>query len=257
MSWMFEDKRTSRLSELFTHLYSESVHLQFDFTGGIDNAMTKLLNEVPTSTDTYILVMDIIPDNPHLYHIYDRLAELSKMNNYRLLIIPIVCAEYNFIKSIADLDLITDQEILYCCLDKQPYYKYLNKFSHPRDVRTFEKFCKHILIDFAKDCVTTSRTDGKDWINPKFGFFCTKDCPCDKAEGNCKSLSQNTKALNYLRQFPCIPGRSLLITSDKLDESELWDLHREGINEVNKMIDTFDAEQNKPFIISPHYVTIK
>ena len=248
MIYVFEDDGRDRYSELFNELYTKDKIKTFVNAGGNGNLETVCKNILISVEDNVIVFMDIVPDNTAIRRIYYNLKVLSAKYDNRLIILPIICAEYNFIQTVKHL--ITDQEVLQRCINKQPYYDLIPKFSNQDFIKNFERFCKAIIYDFAKDCIKSKESN-----NERYNFYFKQDCPCNKPNSECMQLSIKQKALNYACSFPCIPGDAKIKNYTRLTIDDLWNIHRECIIEINKMIDNFNTVSIKK--ISKRYANIK
>lgn len=237
MSWLFEDSGEDRFSSLFKQEYSSDKIKDFIYLKGITNAEEIVRNLLISTNGTYILYMDIVPDNKEVVRVYADLRLLSIEYNYRLIVIPIPCMEYQFISTFPYL--IKDKEILQRCLNKDPYYDLKQKFSEPNEIKTFEKFCKHILIDFTKDCACTATVKQYGGLNPAYNRFFKGNCPCELAEKECRKLTCVDKASLFLQKMPCIPSSIELFDSVKLSKQDLWELHNKCVLDTNIMIEKY------------------
>ena len=100
--YIFEDKSTDLLSILFKKAYPDKISSGFNFMGGVGNILLKVQNLMQESSfdETIYIFMDLIPDNFETVKIYSKLRGISLQNEYKLIIFPLVCAEYYFIYSV-------------------------------------------------------------------------------------------------------------------------------------------------------------
>ncbi len=95
---IFEDKMDDLLSNLFRSAYS---NCSFIYSNGNGNLETLVRHYLDSSDEFIMVYLDTIPDNKDTINIYKTLARISRRNNFRVIVMPIVCAEYYFISSLS------------------------------------------------------------------------------------------------------------------------------------------------------------
>ena len=231
MIFVFEDMESDLLSKLFMSAYSKNSFIYANGNGNIINRVTDLLEN---SGDIIIVYLDTIPDNKDTIDIYSNLKRLSRKNDFRIIVMPIVCAEYYFIKSLPDFSFVSHLGLDVC--RNKSYWKdsSLVEDSDRKFTRNFEKFCKLILLKCVKNCIRRSRYD-----NNLYGFYYTLDCFCSKSEDNCKEINIVDKAISYVKQYPIVPNNNFLGEHNFLSFDDFWEVHRTLVDDFNCMVDTY------------------
>lgn len=249
---IFEDDGNDCLSKLFRESYSEEVSKEFVYLKGIGHVINTISNLLLVSTDTIVIFMDIVPDNRSIRKVYTELRLLSIRNNYRIIVIPIVCSEYMFLKSIRDFGLVTNTEVMKCCMNKKPYYHLLDLFEDGRKIRTFEKFCKAILTEYVPDCIFRNSKDNKE-----YNYYFANGCSCSECLYSHSSLSVIDKSLRFISKFPCVPAGSVLKDPVNFYIEDIWTIHRKCIAELNIMIQDFISYDYNIENLCKEFVPIK
>lgn len=90
--------------------------------------------------------MDLVPNNINLVQVYKKLSKKSQKSNYRIIVFPLVCAEYYFICTLAkhtildkeaaietvkkiDLNQISPVNINWFQKEQQKYEMFLKRLS--------------------------------------------------------------------------------------------------------------------------------
>lgn len=200
MIHLFEDSPDTPLSVLYQHAYRGTGTTLMYAEGA-----TKLIDCLCELPDEKVAVyVDVIPDNENTVFTYNRLVAYAQGHIGRIFVIPTFSAEYYFIKSIAELlNMWLPEGEVARCLSVRDWGKssILETEDDFKFARTFEKFCKLILIKSAPDCmkITGVAKCGAS------GNFYTSDCSWDGCElGYTKSLEE--KALQYVRKYPIFPS---------------------------------------------------
>ena len=121
MLFVFEDNKSKALSKLYCLGYPESVSKNFIFAGGSGNLEKKIRNNID-NTDFMIVFIDIVPDNELAISKFYDLIELETKEFFgKLFILPIVCAEYYFIKSVSSCCLLRNVSSVNLCISRGFY----------------------------------------------------------------------------------------------------------------------------------------
>lgn len=246
MIYVFEDKKDDLLSKLFCKLYDSCIFVYADGNGNL----VRIVEDLLISSDDNILVyMDLIPDNINTVSIYKSLKRISRKNDFRLVVMPIVCAEYYFIKSLPEYLFLSDKGLKEC-INKE-YYKdsELIEDSDRKCVKNFEKYCKLILLKNVVDCVRHSRKD-----NSKYGCYYEEDCLCDGCYDFCKVYTAIEKAADYVYQYPVFPDTNLIDNCNKINIDSLWEIHRGLVDDYNLMVDNFMLKDKRYTYTKIHYI---
>ena len=239
---IFEDKKTDALSRLFRAAYPEDISDKFIYSKGngrLEEVVIEHINVLKEDTDALIIVyMDTVPLNKNIVGIYNKLRKLSKENNYRIIILNIVCAEFYFLKAFEEWkELLISDEGMGIALSYGDYRKsnLMLDEQNKKYCKNFERYCKLLLKINYIDCVKHSR--GQENDNLQYEDFYTKDCNCnmcDECEYKGKTLLE--KSFMLISEYPCFPVGSLNKHVRELNESALWSLHRKLIDNYNDTI---------------------
>ncbi len=96
MIYIFEDKADDLISLLFKAGYSEKTASMFIYTNGngaLISEAKKQLQNIPNSEKICVFI-DMAPGNKELYGIYRGLMKIAKQYTDRMIIMPLICAEY-------------------------------------------------------------------------------------------------------------------------------------------------------------------
>ena len=152
-----------------------------------------------------------------------------KEDGYKLLVFPVPCTEYYFVKAFYNTHILRKSKECESCLNRDTVDGIL---IDGKQMRNYEKLCKAILHNLVIDC---AKLDGN---NPKFGLYYTKDCLCNKADLDCIDSNLKVKAMNVLRQFPCIPAGSIYKPKN-LTFDECINIHKQFIDDYNRAVDKY------------------
>ena len=91
----FEDHPDDSLSRLFKNGYLETVSFKFIYAKSVSNVNEIVKQKLRKATDEIIYIfMDLVPNNINLVQVYKKLSKKSQKSNYRIIVFPLVCAEY-------------------------------------------------------------------------------------------------------------------------------------------------------------------
>lgn len=235
MIFIFEDKEIDLLSKLFKSAYNDSSYFIYaNGNGNLVNITEKCVNKY---SDIIVVYLDTIPDNKCTADIYGDLRRLSIRNNFRVIVLPIICAEYYFINSLPD-KYFYDYSLVDVCMSKS-YWRDLN-FTDEEDkkfVKNFEKFCKLILLKNVKDCIKHTRF--KDNSNKLYSYYYCKDCLCNCSDFDCDVLSLVDKAINFVHKYPFFPVYDFIGDFESVDTDEVWSIHKRLVDDYNSFVDTY------------------
>lgn len=254
MKFIFEDDERDIISEFFMQAYPKSVSDEFIYAQGNANIKDKADIQLKNTSDTVIAFLDMPPGNREVVKIYSELAKLSKDNQYRFIVLPIICAEYYLIKSLHNTIAMKSSAGVALCINKDIYFNspIIQTQQDKQFCKNFEKYCKLILMKNTKDCANHS---GKT-INAYYGVYYKEDCICAYKDVDCNQCkSKINKSIEYISKYPCVPSGSFGNSPISLSVKDVWDIHRNLVNEYNQtstyyaMRDT--ANQNKYKQIRP------
>ncbi len=234
MIYVFEDDERDPLPQLFIKAYDKRLSDKFIYTRGNGNVYNKVETLLLSTDDTIVVYLDTVPGNLDTRRIYTKLSNLSVRNGNRVIVLPVICSEYYFIKSVEYENVITSQDDLRICIDRKPYFisQLLNGESEKKYCSSYEKYCKLILKKAAIDCIRNSRDNGK---NVYFRWYYNQDCKCGMPFEDCKDKQLAVKSMDFLNSFPCVPVGSAAMNGKVWTLDELWNIHRNLVNEHNKL----------------------
>lgn len=240
--FLVEDKSDSPFVKLFNLAYGDTADVLY--CSATNTKLKRMARKLAQGGNTVIVYMDMVPDNKDLFTLYSKLFELYSDEGLDVIIMPIVCAEYQFIRSVVGLNgPIFSTVGLKEILTKSPDYKSSPLVQgHSADrYKTFEKFCK-LFCDCSLSrgcCSVDAKSSGRSVSKPYFSANCydrTHDC--------CKicntSLSLFEKAQRYVAQYPVIPYiGSTLNNGSVLSMNGIIQVSRRLVNEYNQMACAF------------------
>lgn len=233
MYFISEDMRTSPFGLLFNSAYPSQRLL---FSGGntlLEDKVLELVSE--RENDFFVIYLDVVPDNVRLADLYNKLLGLSVRLGLNLVVVPIPCSEYAFIKSVYELDGVLHSTVgLDSVLKKSTSYKddALSK-SLSGPPRNFEKFCKRFCrMSLKHGCCAV---DGNSVDGQKYFLG---DCACSDCETR---LTLHEKAVRYVSQLHIVPA-----SSDFTDGFNSWnDVIRfswQFVDEYNAWAEAFSID---------------
>ena len=248
---IFEDHKNDFLSRLFRSSYSEEIQQTFCYAEG-NGKLYKLIERLLYETDEQIIVyLDTMPGNKNIRTIYYKLMSLSRKNNFRVVILNISCAESLFLRSLPN-NLVKHDASLQCATECYPYFSTNVYKADTKYCKTFEKFCKKVMVENTKDCIKpVSEINNKQ--NKYFDYFYSRNCLCDKAKQDCYVNTIKQKSINFLKEYPAIPFDENIECSI-LSTEKVWELHRKLIDKTNDMLDLWNKD---PEVISRNLQTGK
>lgn len=224
MRYLFEDDDDSLLLQFIRKGYNNPKDIEgTSGVGQIKNYIKNIGKE-----EQIFVFMDLVPDNKVTCAEYEILRSM-KNDGYDIMVFPVPCTEYFFIKALVNLNMLDMTEEVRECLRRGVI---TNLTINGETAKNYERFCKKILHNMPVDC---ARLDGG---SPKFGLFYTEDCKCSSAELDCKELSLKDKVKELLQCYPCIPSGSIYKTI-RLTFEECIDIHRKLVDDYNEAVDKY------------------
>lgn len=254
MSYIFEDHPDDSLSRLFKKSYSNDVSSKFIYAQSVSNVKKLARQELrKTENEMVYVFMDMVSNNINLIQIYKYLSKKSQDSNYRLVVLPLVCAEYYFICSLSEYTIL-DKETMDLCINRLPFTNAKIVQSVKKVPATFEQFCKLILCSGVIDCIKRDSSNN----NPMYDFYFNKDCRCESSLRDCLNLTLQEKSKQFLGQYPCIPANHIFEnTENSLHFNDIWQVHRQLVDEFNTMVDIFKNSNSSPKGYYEHIEYIK
>lgn len=265
MVFVFEDKREKGIPTLFRRGYPDYISDAFIYSGGNGNLKNKVIKALSNKTNIVCVFMDLVPDNINTHEIFRSLMEIengSGVEKYsgiganRLVVIPIPCIEYYYIKSLEYTNLNVHPESVKLCISMMPYINdSLIRSTQDRDrCKSFEKYCKFIVDRAFKNCVKDKhRLSTGENIKELYAF---SECICktELASNECKTASLIDKAINLLKEMPVIPAGSLAPDNmkEKITLDRAKEISREAVSTLNVIIKEYKkaglVENSTPLI---------
>lgn len=235
MIYIFEDNYESDISKLFRIAYNEDITNKFIYANGNCNIINIIKQKIETE-DFIVVYLDMIPGNRSCYDVYKAIRKMSFKNEYRIFVLPIVCSEYYFIKSISNEEHLLNREKALNCVNKIPHLEVLKESSDDvkRYCKNFEKYCKWLIkYGSLKECIKPYNK-----IEDKYGQYYVKDCKCNDKESECIDKELLDKSIELLRAFNYIPKGSSIDSTNYISE-DIWDIHRELVEQFNNFADKY------------------
>lgn len=242
MSYIFEDHPDDSLSRLFKKGYLETVSSEFIYAKSVSNVNEIVKQELKKATDEIIYVfMDLVPNNINLVQVYKKLSKKSQKFNYRIIVFPLICAEYYFICTLPKY-IILDKEAANLCINCLPFdNSKIIQYSKKKPPTTFEQFCKLFLCEGVIDCIKRD-----SFNNSMYDFYFDENCKCKAGLKDCIDLTLQEKSKRFLEKYPCIPGNHIFGNEEEkaINLDDTWQIHRNLVDEFNHMVDRFKADSN-------------
>ena len=250
MIYIMEDRADDILSQLYMVAYTNKENKHW--VGGNGFLVEKAEYYLKNTNDTVAVFMNTIPGNISCKIIYRNLLNLGKKYPNRLIVMPIICSEYYFIKALCKMEsVIMHNKDVLICIKKGNFKKsaLYNKDDDMKNVcKNFEKYCKLILIKYVRDCIKYSRGYGNT-INDAYGIFYKEDCKCNKCDKHCRERSLVEKSIRYLSEYVCVPADANSTNKEGISIDKAKLIHRYLVDQFNKFSDKYD----KLGITDKHY----
>ncbi len=233
MIYVFEDNKKDPLPQLFMRSYRKEISSNFIYTEGNGNVYSNV-EHLLNNNDTILVYLDTIPGNDSTRRIYHKLASLSRKNNNKIIVLPILGSEYYFIKSIQSEKVITSKIDIDTCINRKAYFssKLLSNQKEKDYCKYYERYCKLVLMKAVLDCVRNSEDNGK---NEHFRWYYNKDCRCIAPLSFCINKSIQDKSSDFLKAFPCVPDGCNIQNMKRVEIPAIWNIHRALVEEHNKL----------------------
>lgn len=176
-----------------------------------------------------VVFLDLVPDNKLLVSFYETLRALYVAEKLDVITLPIVSAEFLFIKSLSYDELKLDKDACSMLLSKDVHYKNsaFAKSHKPEHSESFERFSKLVCKYALKSCCCVGRGSGQY-------FDC--DCACEDCAIR-DTLMQ--KAIKYVKQYGV--GKPLnLPESVPITWENIFEIHKSYVEEYNRWVQEFN-----------------
>lgn len=235
MLYIFEDNGEKALSKLFKSAYPEEVVKRFIFAEGNGELEGKVRKNI-NKTDFIAVFIDIVPDNEHAITIFDELLDMEEYEfKGKLFIMPIICAEYYFIKSIYNSGLrINNRESAELCVSRG-FYKNDAEIKSTQDLlkcKNYEKYCKFVRNRSLMSCMQDDR-------KPK-EVYMLSNCRCVEYNSDgCTDETVIDKALKLIQEYDAVPTRSYSTKISSINMSRAREIRRKFIERHNQIVDIY------------------
>lgn len=240
MFYIFEDHDNSRLMRLFRQGYKQEDTSNFICTkgnGSILESIKVIIEQYGLNTEI-VVYLDAVPDNKNTILAYNTIYDYLKENpGHRVVLLPIPCMEYYFIKSIQGQQVETNKDWVKACINRQ-WWRDTSIIETEKDqkfCKSFEKFCKLVQIKAVKEC---ARQQGNSVTY--FEVDCSKQENCF---AKCKNETKDFKCARFLSQFPCVPCNQIIrqFTQDihNLEFKDLIKIQEQVVKEYNTQADLY------------------
>lgn len=233
MIYVFEDDERDPLPQLFMKAYDHQISSTFIYTRGNGNIYNNVVNLLG-SGENVVVYLDTIPGNDSTRRLYVRLGRLSRQNNNRLIVLPIIGAEYYFIKSVQHENVVTSPKDIDICVNRKAYFQ-SQLLSEPKEkkyCKSYERYCKIILEKAVLDCIRNAKDDGN---NLYFRWYYEKNCKCGNSLPSCSEKELLKKAEDFVKSFPYVPEGSIALDAKGLPRDDIWLIHRNLVDEHNEL----------------------
>lgn len=242
MIYIFEDREADIISKLFKAAYDEVVYSKFIYANGNGSIISIVDEQLENTQEDIAIFLDMIPGNKDIVKIYHSLKKRYITSKGRVLVLPIVCSEYYFLKSIASTNLLkVNKNVIDTCINRGVYFnsEIIQTEEDRRFCKNFEKFCKLILIKGVIECAKHSRGYGVNECS-SYGVYYTTDCKCKNPLHNCKDMQLLEKSIRLLSEYPCVP-RGNKGSNRALSSDDMIQIHRELVDSFNEMSTRYEA----------------
>lgn len=221
---IFEDHENDVLSKLFRACYPEKVSEQFIYARGNGNLCDKAEHALKCTNSNVYLYMDAVPENDAIKRIYEKLKKLSRRYNNRLVIFPIICAEYYFVKAFYSYKYLSVADFEWeDYLSKGDYrnFSFIESDNDREYATNYEHASKLLIAKVFRECISDK--------NATYSFY----------SDSCKDMGIEHKSRLYTLQYPCKPFNEVYDKSP-LSMGEIISIHRQLISDFNEFADNYN-----------------
>ena len=228
--FLSEDSQDSPFVTLFNKAYGGTAFLE---GVGSNIELKRRARKYAKRGDQVVIYFDMVPDNPSLFGLYQSLLELYTVSELDVVILPIVCAEFLFIRSVVGVEgTIVDSTDLLSILSKSMDYNSLAVTKLPgvreKQFSSFEKVCKLFCARcFKEGCCAVS--DGYTRVSSERKYF-ADDCKCVDCVTR---FTLSEKAILYRDQLGVVPYVPGAVGIYQLSWADVIDLGRKLVDEYN------------------------
>lgn len=228
-----EDRSNSPFVKLFNAAYPDDVL----YCAGTNTELEDLARRLASNDNKVVVYMDMVQDNGEIIRLYEGLLNLYSEEHLDVVVFPVVCAEYAFIKSVVGVGkTIYSTTGLDVILNKS--LEYVSLISDTENVsQNFERFCKAFCKRCLNKacCAVTSNAAGLK--QPYFADSCAKCINC----GISLTLEEKSKLLHA--QYPVVPCLNSS-SSKALDWSAVVRLSYRYVDEYNSWCEAVNLTES-------------
>lgn len=244
MEYVFEDNKKSMLVSLYERAYLPSEIMHFHYTNGSARIVGYIKNNFDINTGICIF-LDLPPGNQNVRQIYSDIKDLIYKSGYKkIIVIPIVCREYYYLKMLSNTRLVIDQNWVDNCLrfnlTKLLKLPIIETDQEKKNITTFEKICKLIAKKGIKECgrIGKIRVD-ESGHRPFIYSDCAQEC--SGWNETCIAKKLNIKGAELVMQFPVFPCKSIIKHVNTFDWESAVLMHRKLVDTYNIISDKLDS----------------
>lgn len=209
MVYVFEDCKTSMLSQFFEKAYPPEVVANFHYA----RSNSKILAYITAHFDRQekiAVCLDMMPGNRNLRDHYYELADLVPLYP-NLRVFPIMCKEYYLLKALRGTCCVRNSNWVDTCLDfgvpSDTSPSILETDDERRYCTTMERFSKLTARKALTQCARIGRlSDHESGERPYYEQDCI--CSAGLSTAICVPIFMREKSNRYVRQFGVFPSGS-------------------------------------------------
>jgi hypothetical protein len=265
MIFIFEDYVEDWMSKFFRKAYSSIEYTDVyapDFDSIVEIAdelviyangsgnIKETLKRIETLTNEDVVVyLDTVPDNKQTIASFKRLKDVGMNIKNNVTVLPILCSEYNLLKSLPNY-VLKSNKCLDLCINRLPWdikkindQNHLSKYKEALEdfitgknkniIKSFEKYSKLVLTNCVIDCATDNEdvVDNLKYYNVSF--------LCLDSDFDCKSMKLEKKAIEYVKEWKYFPLHGYL--GERSDRMSLIDARDYFIKSFNEMSNIYKS----------------
>jgi hypothetical protein len=242
IQFLFEDKKKQLLSIFYERSYSKNVADTFHYANG-NSKIADYIDDNFSEEDFICIFLDLAPGNRDIRNIYRQLTR--KRQTYKnLVVIPIICREYYYLKSLENTSCIVQDNWYRTCINLEPACttkpSIFETESEDREYHKFEGLCKLVTRKALRRCATTNISlNGAERHRP----YLYGDCICDSIDrvAECNIDTLREKSNRFVAAFPGFPAGSTLSNTVRISWGNIILMHRELVDRYNEISDRMKA----------------
>lgn len=231
MEYVFEDYPKSSLARLYEVSYPESMIGHFHYSRGSGKIISLIRGKFDKETSICVF-LDLPPGNKQVVGLYKNIADLRATGEFpNLIVMPIVCREFYYIKFIVTTHLVTDRTLIDKCLAFTPSELVVDSCGKPL-ADNFERMCKLASKFGIKECARVGRLTPEDRDN----IYLICDCLCSGDvydTSTCNKQTLMSKSTSMVSQFPVFPPHSFVDDVVHIKDKDIAGWHRALVDSFN------------------------